>query len=244
MSAPAALNVRLRAELEALAEPGYRDFQSRLIPGLPPGRLLGVRLPALRKIARRLAKGDWQTYLAGALDDSFEETLLQGMVIGYLDVPFAALSPLIERFLPKIDNWSVCDSFCAGLKAARRYPEEMWTYLAVCRTSGRTYTVRFGVVMLLHFVQPERLDAALAALSAVRHEDYYVKMAVAWVLSMYFAAFPAQTLCFLQETPPEDEIYRRTLQKILESKQVCAADRRIVRALRDQAWQGGGARLC
>ncbi|MCB6365287.1 DNA alkylation repair protein [Intestinibacillus massiliensis] len=231
----------VRAKLEALAEPGFRDFSSALVPGLPEGWMLGVRLPALRAIARQVAKGDWRAYLRGAPDGSFEEVMLQGMVIGYADMPREELFRWIGWFLPKAGNWSVCDSFCAGLKAARRWPEEMWEYVGGCLQSAQAYTVRFGAVMLLnYYVDAAHLDAALARLDAVRHPDYYVKMAVAWAVSIYFAAFPAQTMQYLQRGALDGETYRKALQKILESRQVGARDKAAVRVLRDAYRQGNG----
>ncbi len=100
------------------ADPGYRAFSARLLPVGTP--LLGVRLPALRRIARELSRGDWRAYLDGAADGSFEEILLQGMVIGYAEMDMGERQHRTAAFVPKISNWSVCDSFCAGLKAVRK----------------------------------------------------------------------------------------------------------------------------
>ena len=106
-------NEALRAALEAAAEPEYRAFSARL---LPPGTpLLGVRLPVIRRLARTQAAGDWRAYLAVARDDSFEERMAQGMTLGMARASLAEKTPYILWFLPKIDNWSLCDSFCASL---------------------------------------------------------------------------------------------------------------------------------
>ena len=115
------MNSELRARLESLADPGYRAFSARLLPVGTP--LLGVRLPALRRIARELSRGDWRAYLDGAADGSFEEILLQGMVIGYAEMDMGERQHRTAAFVPKISNWSVCDSFCAGLKAVREDPD-------------------------------------------------------------------------------------------------------------------------
>ncbi|PKM44535.1 MAG: DNA alkylation repair protein, partial [Firmicutes bacterium HGW-Firmicutes-6] len=104
----------LQDELLALVDEKYRKFSSSLTPGTD--NILGVRLPALRKIGKKIAKADWRSYLETARDDSFEETLLQGMVIGYADMELTERLVMIKTYLPKIDNWSICDSFCTGLK--------------------------------------------------------------------------------------------------------------------------------
>ena len=234
-------NLLLRQRLEALAEPELQRFSSALIPNIPPESVLGVRLPALRRLARELAKGDWRTYLDGAPGDSFEETMLQGMVIGCADMPGGEWFRRIEAFLPKIDNWSVCDSFCAGLKAARQFEREMWDFAGRCLTDEREFTVRFGAVVLLnYYIDEAHSDAALARLDAVRHEGYYAKMAVAWAVSLYFAAFPEQTTAFLRQYALDDMTYRKVLQKILESRQVGAADKAAIRVMRQAAGQRNG----
>ena len=134
----------LRAELLALVDEKYRKFSSGLTPGT--NNILGVRLPALRKIGKRIAKADWRSYLETAQVDSFEETLLQGMVIGYADVELPERLMLIKDFIPKIDNWSICDSFCTGLKFTKKHKEEVWLFLQPYLKSKEVYEIRFGVV--------------------------------------------------------------------------------------------------
>ena len=140
-------NEALRCALEAAAEPEYRAFSQKL---LPPGTpLLGVRLPVIRKLARAQAAGDWRTYLDTARDDSFEERMAQGMTLGLARASLAEKMPYILRFLPKIDNWSLCDSFCASLKAARTEPDATLALIDRCIGTPEAYTARFAVVQLL-----------------------------------------------------------------------------------------------
>jgi 3-methyladenine DNA glycosylase AlkD len=106
----------IRQQLETLAEEKYRVFTSSLTPGKE--NILGVRLPLLRKLAKQLAKEDWRSYLKEAQDSSMEEVLLQAMVIGYCNAGIEEKLELVAAFVPKIDCWPVCDSFCTGLKIA------------------------------------------------------------------------------------------------------------------------------
>lgn len=110
----------LREHLEALAEPGYRAFAASLLPGVDD--LIGVRLPLLRRMAREIARGDWRAYLAEAGSGSFEERMLQGMVIRCARCDAEERLRYVGRFLPLIDNWSLCDSFCSRLRAEEREP--------------------------------------------------------------------------------------------------------------------------
>lgn len=220
---------QIRRRLDALAEPAYRDFSAKLLPGVTD--LLGVRLPALRRIARELARDDWQAYLSAARDDSFEERMLQGMVLGYAPGDLAAKRPWIDAFLPKIDNWSVCDSFCNTLTLAKTEPAAVWDYLQPKLQSSRPYDVRFAVVQLLcYYVNSEYLAGTLSALASVQHPDYYVKMAMAWTVSVCYVNFPDETGAFLRRGALEPETHRLAVRKICESRRVTPAQRAAVRA--------------
>lgn len=220
----------VRAELARMAEPEYAAFAAKLLPGVDD--LLGVRLPVLRRLARRLAKGDWAAYLDAAGDGTFEERMLQGMVIGSLDAPVETVLARAAAFIPKIDNWSVCDSFCSGLKIARAAPQRVWDFLTPYLDDPRPFGVRFAVVMLLfYYIDAAHLSAVLDCLAGVRYEDYYVKMAVAWAASMCCAAFPERTLAWLQTMPLDEWTHEKTVRKICESRQVSAGVKRQARRL-------------
>lgn len=225
------INESIRKTLEELAEPKFQKFSSSLIPNIPSESVLGVRLPALRKIAKKIAKADWRSYLADARNDSFEEIMLQGMVIGYVKAELSEIQGYIAEFVPKIDNWSVCDSFCSGLKIARTYPQEMWEFIQPYVKAKEEYDIRFGVVMMLfYYVDETHRSEALDLLDHIHQESYYVKMAVAWAVSIYYLSFPKETLEFLEHCHLDDFTYNKALQKIIESKQVEDDTRREIRA--------------
>lgn len=150
----------IRAILAQYADEKYREFSAGLIPGAKP--LMGVRLPQLRRIARRIVNDQehnrkWQDETAGydgAYEDIyFEETMLRGMVIGYgtagRDVSCEEGLSYLETFIPHIDNWSVCDSFCSSFSFANRYREEVWAFLQPFLYSDREYGVRVALILLL-----------------------------------------------------------------------------------------------
>ena len=224
------MEIDIKAELVRLAEPEYAVFSRRLLPGTE--NVLGVRLPLLRRLARRIAKGDWAAYLDTAGDGSFEEVMLQGMVIGAICAPPQEVLARTAAFVPKIDNWSVCDSFCSGLKLARTHPEPVWEFLQPYFEDPRPFAVRFAVVMLLfYYIDAQHLPRVLALLEEVHSDEYYVKMAVAWAASMCYAAFPDETLPWLQAARLDEFTYRRTIRKICESHQVNAEQKSHLRAL-------------
>lgn len=213
------------------ADEKYRLFSAALIPNI--NNVLGVRLPELRKMARAIARGDWRAYLAEADDDYFEETMLQGMVIGCVDADIEETLRYVADFVPKIDNWSVCDSFCIGLKFTARNRSRVWSFILPYLFSGSEYDVRFGVVMLLDFfVEEDYIDRTLERLDGVKHEGYYVKMAVAWALSICFVKFPERTMALLKHNTLDDFTYNKALQKITESYRVSSDVKTRIRAMK------------
>ena len=227
------LSFSVRQRLEELKEPNYQKFSSSLIPNVPKEKIIGVRLPRLRKMARTIARGNWKEYLETASDGSFEEVMLQGMVIGYVKTDFPVILSLIDAFLPKIDNWSVCDSFCSGLKIAREYPEQMWNYIDVCLASQEEYTIRFAIVMIIYYyVDDDHIRQALCLLDKIKHESYYVKMAVAWAVSMFYLFNPRCTESFLKQCSLDDFTYNKALQKVCESNRADSAVKARMRSMK------------
>lgn len=227
-----------RDRLEEMAEAGYAAFSSALVPGAQA--MLGVRLPLLRKLAAEIARGDWRAYLAEGEDRYFEETMLRGMIIGRARGPLSEMLSLAADFVPRIDNWSVCDSFCAGFAHAKRCPEAVWDFLLPYLRDERTYYARFGAVMLLdHFVDRAHLERVLALLDAIRARDYYASMAVAWAVSVCYVKFPQRTRDYLHNCRLDDATYNRAIQKIVESRRVDGADKAGLRAMKRRATKGG-----
>ncbi len=220
----------IRVTLEELAEEGYREFNKSLTPGKE--NILGVRLPALRKLAKQLVKEDWRGYLKEAKDDSMEEVMLQGMVIGYCNAEIEEILSLARAFIPKIDCWPVCDSFCGGLKITKKHMERMWEFIQPYLASDKEYELRFGVVMLLYYLQPEYASLAFAHFDQIKHEGYYVKMAVAWVLSMYYVQLPELTMEYLKYNALDKFTYNKTLQKIVESLKVDPETKLRIKAMK------------
>lgn len=205
----------IRARLQSMGEPAYCAFAARLLPrGV---RLLGVRLPALRAMARELARaGEWQLPTAG--DAYMEELMLRGMLIGYapglsLQERLAAL----RDFVPLITNWSVCDSCCATYGFARKHREQVWAWLQPCLASAGEFEARFGVVMLLQHFKQEAAWAArvAAALPTVPAQGYYAEMALAWCACELCLLYPAQEEALLAALRPS--VRRLALRKLRES---------------------------
>lgn len=221
----------IKQRLYEMADPGYRKFAASLIPNVD--NVLGVRLPDLRRLAKQLAKGDWRDYLVQAEDDYFEEVMLQGMVIGCVKADPEELLRHVERFIPKINNWSVCDSFCSGLKFTNAHRDLVWGFLQRYLSSDRDYELRFCVVMLLNYFTDEvYIDRVLDCLDHIKHEGYYVKMAVAWAVSICFAKVPERTTAYLRNNTLDDFTFNKALQKIAESHRTDGQTKQIVQGMK------------
>jgi 3-methyladenine DNA glycosylase AlkD len=128
---------------------------------------------------------------------------------------------MIKNFIPKIDNWAVCDICCAGLKTINKNKEIVWTFIQKYLKSKKEFEVRFAIVMMLdYFIDEKYINEILKIFNNVKHDGYYVKMAIAWAISAAFVKFPKITMTYLKKNNLDDWTYNKSLQKICESLRV------------------------
>ncbi len=210
---------KVRKKIFELADERYKEFHNKLSP--TDSNIIGVRMPLLRKLAKEIAKGDWREYLKTAENEYYEEIMLQGIVIGCVKVDVEERLQLISEFIPQIDGWGICDSFCNGLKFIKSNKERMWNFIQPYLKSDQEFYVRFAVVVLLDFYIDEAyITRVLYALDKIKHSGYYVKMAVAWSVSVCYIKFPEITMVYLKNNSLDDFTYNKSLQKITESFRV------------------------
>ena len=220
----------VRKELELLADEPYRVFHSRLLPGTE--NILGVRVPRLWKLARRLVKEEGSGYLGRAGDDTYEEIMLQGMVIGLLKEDTGQMLKRLPAFMAKAENWAHCDIVCSGLKKVKDDRESVLAFLKPYISSEREFEARFAIVLLLdYYIDEDYIDTTLELLQQAVHPGYYVKMAVACALSVCYVQFPEKTLACMMEGQFDDFTYNKALQKITESFRVDKEEKTFIRSL-------------
>ncbi|MGN1032743.1 MAG: DNA alkylation repair protein [Intestinibacter sp.] len=221
----------LRNKLFELSDEKYKKFHSGLCPNTD--NIIGVRLPQLRQIAKEIAKGDWRGYLENCLEDYYEENLINGLVIAYAKCNVEEKLQYIKGFVPKIDNWAVCDSFCNSLKFTTKNKETLWEFLQPYLNSSKEFEVRFAVVMMLnYYITEEYIDIVLKSLDKINHNGYYVKMAVAWAVSICFIHFEDKTMDFLKNNNLDDFTYNKSLQKICESLRVDKYTKVLIKSMK------------
>lgn len=205
--------INIEEELLKLKDEKFQKFQEKLCPGV--NNIIGIKTPLLRAYAKSI-KGKIDISKIGT--KYYEEIILKGMLIG---LEKKLNFDQIENYIKLIDNWAVCDIFCAGLKQAKKQKEEMWEYIKKYINSKKEFEVRFAVVIMLDFyIDEEYIEKVLKRLGQVKHEGYYAKMAVAWAYSLCFIKFYEKTK---EEFNKKDKktvdkfIYNKSLQKALES---------------------------
>ncbi|MBE9488591.1 MAG: DNA alkylation repair protein [Bacteroidetes bacterium] len=227
------MELKIREIFLNQAECGYQKFTAKLIP--TSHNIIGVRMPFMRNLAKQIVKDDWQEYLRTADDYYFEEVMLQGLVIGLVKIDVSIRLEYMRKFISKIDNWSVCDSFCIGLKFAQKNQQEVWDFIEPYSYSENEYVVRFSVVtMLAHFINDNYIDRVLAICLNISHDEYYAKMGVAWALSVCFVKFPQKTFVVFQSKKVEKWTHNKAIQKCIESFRVKDEDKMVLRALKQK----------
>ncbi len=210
----------IKAKLLEKAETDYKNFSASLIPNID--NVIGVRLPVLRKIAKEIYKNeDWKDFVNQPKCTFMEEVMLQGMVIGIIRTKPEKILEYVKNFVPKIDNWAVCDSFCNSLKFTNQNKELVWEFIQPYFKSDKEYDLRFGYVMLLsHFIEEKYIDKILDLIDNFKDERYYSKMSVAWALSICYIKFPQKTHEYLKKSHLDNWTFNKSIQKICESYRV------------------------
>ena len=217
------------AVLARCADPQYAVFASSLLPGCPRP-LLGVPVPELRRFARGLLR---RGGVPPIRPSSFESVMLLGFCTALAGGDFAEHSRRVGAFLPLIDNWSVCDSFCAALRFHADEEEAWFRWIEPMFSDERTYSIRFAVVCaIFRFNGAAYLDRVLEHLTAVESGAYYVRTAVAWAVSAFYKRFPVQTLPLLAQCRLDPWTHNKAIQKICELRGTTPEEKQRLRAMR------------
>lgn len=217
--------------LKEISDDKYKQFYETLVP--TEDNILGIQLPKLRAIAKKISMGNYEEYLKLVEHRYYEETMLQGLVIGYVKVDYYKTLELIKDFLPHITNWAVCDSFCTKFNAVKGREEEFLSFLRECITLNKEYYIRFAVVMLkVMYINEKNIDTVFNILDNIHHDEYYVKMAVAWTLCDCFIAFEEKTMNYFKSCNLDNFTYNKALQKIVESNRVDKNTKDVIRGMK------------
>ena len=218
-------------ELQSLAEEEYKAFNKKIIPTRQT--TLGVRMPVLRKIAKRIAGEDAMAFVASDKQNSYELIMLEGMVLASMDASFIDLLPLTETFLRKVDNWAQIDSTVCTFKNIVNEKDTVLMVVQKWLASDKEFFVRAGLVILLaHFVTKEHLHMVFILSQSVVHPGYYVHMGNAWLVSCCMAKFPEETIAFFQNNTLDNKTHNKAIQKSCESYRVSKEHKALLNGLK------------
>lgn len=223
---------KVRAEFFKLQDIKYRDFSKSLCT-TSKYEMIGVRSPEIRKIAKMFPEEKIEEYIFGDDELYYEELLLKGFLTGRFNKSIDKTINCLDKFVPKIDNWGVCDGTCASLKITQKYGEEMWNYIQKFVKSKHEYEIRFAFVMYLdYYTKSEHVDEIFKQIESVTNDEYYVKMAIAWLLAECFVGSRAKTLKFLKNGKIDKWTYNKAIQKMIESYRVSDDDKKMLRNMK------------
>lgn len=223
----------IKQKLYELSDKKYQDFHRSLCPGIE--NIIGVRVPILRNYAKELFKQkDWKETINQIDNQYYEEIMLQGMLIGQVkDEDINIILRYVENYVPKIDNWAICDGFCAGLKITKKYKKEMWNFISKYLKSNKEFEIRFAVVMILdYYIEQEYLTENFKIFEQIKHEGYYVKMAISWAISICLIKYYDKTLEYLKNSKLDAWTYNKAIQKAIESYRISADRKEILRKMK------------
>ncbi len=225
-------NEEIRKKLIELSDAKYKEFSAGLCPGVNI-EMLGVRIPKIRKLAKEIVKDNPEEYLKNPQEKYFEELMLQALVIANLKIDLEKKKEYIISFVPKINSWAICDSFCVDLKDADKNPEFFWKIISKYFKSNKEYELRFAVVMLLdHYVKEEYIDKIFEVVDNIKNEEYYVEMGIAWLVAEMYIKFPKQTMEYLKNCKLNKFTYNKALQKARESYRVSKEEKEILNKMK------------
>jgi len=216
--------------LKSLSDNKYLEFNKKIIN--TPSKMLGIRTPILRNIAKDISKDDPIGFLNILEHNYFEESILEGFVIScFKDIDL--FDKYLKRFIPKVNNWATSDMCISSMKQMRKY-EKYFILSKKLVKSKKEFEIRVGyVIMLSHFLDKKHIDIILDILN--KEEDsnyYYVNMAKAWLISVCFVKFRDKTLSFIENNKLDVFTHNKAIQKIIESYRVSDIDKEYLKTLK------------
>ena len=221
----------VQEKLFKLQDSKYRDFQAKLIPTVPPASIIGVRTPALRSYAKQLAgQEEAQTFLEELPHRFFDENQLHAFLLCE-ERDFGRCIAGVDRFLPFVDNWATCDQLSPI--CFKKHRPELLGSIRQWLASSATYTIRFGIGMLMeHFLDADFDPAYPDMVAAIRSDEYYVNMMIAWYFATALAKQYATAVEYMESLRLDAWTHNKAIQKAVESRRLSEEQKARLRELR------------
>lgn len=218
--------------LFSLRDEKYADFQKKLLPTVPPDRIIGVRTPALRALAKEMVKsGEGEAFVGALPHGYFDENQLHAFIISETRV-FAACAGQVQAFLPYVDNWATCDQLSP--KVFKKHRQDLLPLVEEWLRSQQTYTLRFAIGMLMeHFLDGNFDERYLEMVARVRSGEYYVRMMAAWYFATALAKQYDAALPYISQHRLDDWTHGKAIQKAVESDRIPPERKEQLKAFRN-----------
>ena len=214
-----------------LQDKSYRDFQSKLIPTIPVETIIGVRIPAIRKLAKEYGKDPESVEFLKQLPHTYyDENILHALLVAEI-TDYKVCVKEVERFLPYVDNWAVCDIFSP--RVFRKNRDRLIDKIKEWSASAHPYTCRFGMEMLMtHFLDEDFRVEYLEIPAAVHSEEYYVNMMIAWFYATALAKQWDATIGYIEDQRLDTWTQNKTIQKARESYRITPEQKEYLKTLK------------
>ena len=221
----------LHKKLYELQDLKYRDMQIKIIPNIDPESVIGVRTPELKAMAKEMLKGgDYMAFLGDLPHKYFEENQLHAFIISGIKDMDVCMEEL-EKFLPYVDNWATCDQMSPNI--FKKHREILLIHIKRWITSGKTYSVRFGVGMLMEHFLDEDYDPKYPEMVAkLRSKEYYVNMMIAWYFATALAKQYESILPYIEGKRLDDWTHNKAIQKSVESRRITEEQKTYLKSLK------------
>ena len=219
----------IKKELLKNKDEKYQKFSSSLLPNIE--NVLGVRFPILKKIAKKIAKNDYELFFSENDDEFLELTLLEAMIIGMIKVDFNYIKNHLEKFIKKINCWSVCDTLCSNLKIIKENKKAAKDFIENYFKSKKEYKLRFSYVILLNYFIESDFDYVIEKIELFNDDQYYAKMAAAWCLSYCFMYDFNRTLEIIKNKKIHPWVLKKGILKARESYKLINEQKEILKTL-------------
>lgn len=207
----------------------YRDFYSNLGVG---NNVIGIRTSILKSIAKDIAKGNYIGFLELLKQDYYEEITLYGLIVCNIKEIEESINYL-DIYKNKINNWSSCDLFCSGYKIVKKNKDYYWKYIDDNISSSNLWIRRMCFVFLIsYYIEDKYLEDIFILCDKYNTSDYYVQMAIAWLISICYIKYPIQTLKYIENNKLDNFTHNKAIQKIRESYRVDSSDKDILNKLK------------
>ena len=217
--------------LKSLSEPKYRDFHKNLTT--TKYEILGIRVPMLRHLAKEKLKTDYLEFLKYCGNKYYEEVFIEGQIITGIKDENIFLE-YFYKYLDKIDNWAICDSFCNSLKRFKKNPDK---YFPICKElalqDDKVFVSRVGLICILnHFIDKSYLKEIFNILDTIKSDEYYLNMAESWLVCELYTKYPQETTKYLKKNKLNKFTQNKAISKIHDSYRVTKEEKEYLNTLK------------